>query len=61
MNKYAFLLIACLGLTLMGCADNKKETHKEISIEKKKSMTRLYVQRLLQNIPREMKLRKMFK
>ena len=36
MNKYALLLIACLGLTLMGCADNKKETHKEISIEKKK-------------------------
>ena len=36
MNKYALLLIACLGLTLMSCADNKKETHKEISIEKKK-------------------------
>ena len=36
MNKYALLLITCLGLILMGCADNKKEIHKEISIEKKK-------------------------
>ena len=35
MKKFALLFIAGLALTVLSCAD-KKETHKEISIEKKK-------------------------
>ena len=36
MKNYASLILILCSIIIFSCADNKKETHKEINIEKKK-------------------------